>query len=506
MSDEQFKLFDDLLAAVVAIDSKGKVAYFNQAFLVVTQSSPRAVKNLEHFSKLFKSGQKALNEIIEKAQKGEVVVSQELNLTTTQGHGPLTVVCKAIPHASYVLVTMNDLTVERTLYHKYRIQLEEIKKTHEKILATDKLATLGELSAGISHEINNPLTVAYGYAQNIEWMLEQDEFRPYKELILSAQRVTSSLEKISSIVNNMKSYVRADDDLQEFCDIKDVVTAACELTHTGLTKEKVKLEICSGSEPLLIQANRIELEQVIVNVLKNSFDALLDSQQSSPKVIVTLAKRDHGIVVTVADNGPGVEKDLAKKIFQPFFTTKEIGRGSGLGLAISQRLIEKHRGSLSLKDTTKGACFEIKLPTMEMSSMLASGGFGPHIGQNENAKILIVDDNPEILNLLDHLLRQNGYSVIGSMGGEEAINLLIQTEVDLVITDLLMPKLSGSDLAKHINEIEPDLPILYLSGAKDAQKIFENDSKSLKIAGLIGKPFKDQEILAAIAKALGAAP
>src|SRR5690606_18326470 len=123
--------------------------------------------------------------------------------------------------------------------------------------------------------------------------------------------------------------------------------------------------------------------------------------------------------------------------------------------------------------------FEIELPTMEMSSMLSSGGFGAELGADGQKKILIVDNDPSVLNLLDEFLQNAGYAVIGSTGGEDALHILIQTEVDLVITDLSMPRMSGHNLAVKIRELEPDLPIVYLSGAADAKKAFDKDQSEL---------------------------
>lgn len=503
MNQNEFKLYDDLFAGIAVLNLAGKCEYVNQAFLVLTQSSPRVVKNLNHLSELFNESD-IIKSIINRAAKGELVISEELKLSTKAGHGPLTVVIKSLKtQDNQLLLTCNDLTVERNLYEKYRIQLEEIKRTHEKILQTDKLATLGELSAGISHEINNPLTIAYGYAQNIEWMLEQPEPENNEELKLSVKRVTNSLEKISSIISNMKTYVRTDEDQREFCDLRDVVKAACELTHTGTTKDKTELELIGLSDSYLVQGNRIELEQVMVNLLKNAFDSIIDAKTTKGKVTITLERRENAIAIVIVDNGPGVPAESHSKIFQPFFTTKELGKGSGLGLSISQRLIEKHRGSLNLLPFKNGACFEIELPTMEMSSMLSSGGFGPEIGVDGHKKILIVDDDPSVLNLLDNILQQAGYAVIGSTGGEDALHILIQTEVDLVITDLSMPKLSGHELAKKIREIETDLPIIYLSAASDAKAAFTRDQKDLGIFGLLEKPFQNEAVLKVVAGALG---
>lgn len=503
MTTDEFKIFDDLFAGIVVIDKDEKVIYTNQAFLVLTQSSPRTLKNLAKFSDVF-SESKAIKELIKKARQGETAISSELILSTSAGHGPLTVVLKAITHQdSKIIITCNDLTVERALYEKYRIQLEEIKRTHEKILKTDKLATLGELSAGISHEINNPLTIAYGYAQNIEWMLEQPLDGVLDELKLSAKRVANSLEKISSIVSNMKSYVRTDEDHLEFCDLRDIVKAARELTHTGAIKEKIELTVNHADESFLVQGNRIELEQIMVNILKNAFDAITDANIKDGKVSISIERRENAVAILTLDNGPGISQEETDKIFQPFYTTKELGKGSGLGLSISQRLVEKHRGALNLLPHKDGAYFEIELPTMEMSSMLSSGGFSSEIGNGHHKKILIVDDDPSVLNLLDEILSGAGYAVIGSTGGEDALHILIQAEIDLVISDLAMPRLSGRELAVKIRNIEPDLPILYLSGSADAKEAYSQDQQTLGIVGYLEKPFIKEAVLASVLKALG---
>ena len=380
MSIEKYKLYDDLLSGIIAIDKDQSIIYFNQAFLVLIQSSPRILKNTNRFKDLFDKPE-VIDKVVSSSKNNNTGISEESILFTSQGYGPITVIIKAIKDDENTILSFNDLTVERNLYDKYKIQLEEIKKTHEKILQTDKLATLGELSAGISHEINNPLTVAYGYAQNIEWELKENSILNKEEVITSINRVTTSLEKISSIINNMKSYVRTSDDHRQFCDLQKVTKGACELTHTGSRKDLINLEIKEIEDSLIIQANPVELEQVIVNLLKNSFDALLDNQIKNPSVVISFTKADHYVGFSITDNGPGIENAVGESIFQPFFTTKDIGKGSGLGLSISKRLIEKHQGTLSFENLKQGVCFSFQLPTMEMSSMITSGGFGPDIGE-----------------------------------------------------------------------------------------------------------------------------
>ncbi len=503
MSLDNYKLFDDLFSGVVALDRNEKVQYVNQAFLVLTQSSPRVLKNLDQFKLLFIESNPIVK-LLETVKKNGTAITEEIVLSTTQGHGPITVVIKAIADDEVVILTFNDLTVERNLYDKYKIQLEEIKRTHEKILQTDKLATLGELSAGISHEINNPLTVAYGYAQNIEWEVKENTNLNKEELLKSITRVTTSLEKISSIINNMKSYVRTSDDHRQFCDLQKVTKGACELTHTGSRKDLIKLTIDEVDEPLIIQANPVEIEQVIVNLIKNSFDALLDHQIKNPSVKISFVKKDHSVGFAIEDNGPGIEESIGNMIFQPFYTTKDIGKGSGLGLSISKRLVEKYQGHLEFTSSESGTNFVFELPTMEMSSMISSGGFGPEIGDEGQKKILIVDNDPNVLNQLDEILQAAGYSVVGSTGGDDALHILIQTEIDLVITDLIMPKLSGTELAKKIRSLEEELPIVYLSGALNAKDVFDKDKADLKISQLLTKPFDSKQVLECIAKVLGA--
>ncbi len=303
----------------------------------------------------------------------------------------------------------------------------------------------------------------------------------------------------------MKSYVRTSDDHRQFCDLQKVTKGACELTHTGSRKDLIKLSIEEVDEPLIIQANPVEIEQVIVNLIKNSFDALLDNQIKQPTVKINFVKKDHSIGFSITDNGPGIMNEIGNMIFQPFYTTKDIGKGSGLGLSISKRLIEKYQGCLDFSSSKSGTTFKFELPTMEMSSMISSGGFGPEIGDEGQKKILIVDNDPNVLNQLDEILQAAGYSVVGSTGGDDALHILIQTEIDLVITDLIMPKLSGSELAKKIRNLEDELPIIYLSGALNAKEVFDKDKNDLKIAKLLSKPFNAQQVLDSIAQVLGGA-
>ncbi|MBT3585637.1 MAG: hybrid sensor histidine kinase/response regulator, partial [Halobacteriovoraceae bacterium] len=251
--------------------------------------------------------------------------------------------------------------------------------------------------------------------------------------------------------------------------------------------------------------NKIEIEQVLVNLIKNSIDALMDSITEAPKINLSILKNieKNCIELLVSDNGPGVPAEIKDKIFTPFFTTKKVGKGTGLGMAITKKLVEKHQGHIFLEDSESGGTtFTLQLPLIEMSSYTQNDQFLSSLSNQEKFKILVVDDEPQILNVLDTFLKDDGHIFIGSTGGEEALSILKKIDIDLIFTDYQMPNMNGTEFATKIREFDKDIPILYVSSA-DTLPVFQRDQKDLAISGLIIKPFSKEDILSALGQLLG---
>ena len=280
---------------------------------------------------------------------------------------------------------------------------------------------------------------------------------------------------------------------------------AIDLVYTGNIKKMIDIETNFPKSKIIALVNKLEIEQVFVNLLKNAADSLTEHKVGEGKIKISMTRNNESncTEVTVTDNGPGIPQDIQDEIFNPFFTTKKIGKGTGLGLSITHKLVEKHQGKLFLKESKgSGATFVLQLPILEMGNFALNEQFLHELADTKMKKILVVDDEVEILNVMDGFIREAGHVLVGSTGGEDALRVLQQLEFDLVITDYDMPEMNGTELSKRIREIDQNIPILYLTSS-DKMKFFQEDKEPLKIAGLVIKPFTREDINSIINKVLG---
>ncbi len=507
-SEEQFKLFDNTFEPVIIFNKKKEILYFNHNFVTFSKSPPRVLKKAASVTDVLSSEKIQIKKLIDSCIKeNQAVISEEGQIQFTQNAEAIyTVVIKVFPieDNNYVLC-LNDLSVEKNLFDKYRDQIEELKSTHSQIVQADKLATLGELTAGISHEINNPLTIASGNSEIIQMILENENpFNQKETLIQAINDVKDSLERIHIIVNNMRSFLHKSEDKKEYCKLADIIKTAKELVGPSFNEGKVMLDIKLQDEDLVGLVNKVKIEQVLINLCKNALDALLSAQTKNPVVTIELIKmpKENYLNIVVTDNGPGIPKEIHEDIFSPFFTTKEVGEGTGLGLSICSKIIESHQGAIKLEsEKGKGAKFTIKLPVIEMSSY-SQNEILMNQKNRDGKRILVVDNEVQILNILNKFIEDEGHVFVGSTNGQEALRFLESIRIDLIITDHSMPKMNGSEFSKKVRESGIKCPIYYLTSKKNIEH-FNQDKDKYNVSGLILKPFTREEILETIKLALG---
>lgn len=239
-----------------------------------------------------------------------------------------------------------------------RIELEDEKeKMTANIFITNKLASLGEMAAGIAHEINNPLTIIRGRADRIK-----RKFSDVDDVDTnSIDKIIASVDRIVKIVKSLRAFARSDS-LGEFRteSVKDIVEDTISFCEDRFSSSGVKLEIDDINEGIVVFAKRSEVSQVLVNLLNNSLDAVLSQDNCWVKISVDFDS-DYSYI-NVVDSGSGIGKDIEDKIFDPFFTTKDEHRGTGLGMSISQRIVESHSGSIYLDKSSPTTKFVVKIP------------------------------------------------------------------------------------------------------------------------------------------------
>jgi len=237
---------------------------------------------------------------------------------------------------------------------------QELRDKQEQLVQAGKLATLGELTTGVAHELNNPLNNIGLFVGNAVDLIElgmADKERIVRELRSARQQVGKATE----IISHLRTFGRAASVSRERVSMNQVIERAVSLVHEQLRLREIEVELNLSPEDPVVIGNPIQLEQVFINLLTNARDAMADSPC---KVISISCGVGEGVVdLTFSDTGPGIPKGLAQRIFDPFFTTKEVGTGTGLGLSITYGIIKEHQGSISVANRPgEGATFLIQLP------------------------------------------------------------------------------------------------------------------------------------------------
>ncbi|WP_259919558.1 ATP-binding protein [Jannaschia sp. M317] len=257
---------------------------------------------------------------------------------------------------SVQLRRLND-RLSREITERKRVQ-EELKETEQSLAQSSKLAALGEMSAAVSHELNQPLAAMKTYLAGARLLLQR---RRPDEALSSFQRIDDLIDRMGAITRQLKSYARKGGEAFEEVDVRQAVGAALTLMEPQLRQEKVRLNQLMPETPVPVMADRLRLEQVIINLVRNALDAMKGTRDPELDILITAGEE---VVIAVRDSGTGIE--APEQLFEPFYTTKKPGEGVGLGLAISSGIVSDLGGRLTARNgDTGGAVFEVRLPALD---------------------------------------------------------------------------------------------------------------------------------------------
>ncbi len=387
---------------------------------------------------------------------------------------------------------MADTAVERNA---------ALRASQEQLLHVQKMDALGSFAGGIAHDFNNYLASIVAHAELADLSLPDDEPArdDIREVLASAARAADLTRQI--LVFSRKQVVEP-----HLLDLNGVVRGI-ERMLVRLAGENRVLAISYHDEPVLVHADHGQLEQVVVNLVANARDAMPDGGTISLRIktaVVTSpdtrrpgGKAGNFAELTVGDEGTGISGEVLDRIFDPFFSTKERGRGTGMGLAIAYSIIQQSGGTLSVESTIGiGTAFTVLLP-------LRAGDLGDVTDENERprtsrlgaGRILLAEDNASVRASCERMLKQAGYHVVAAADGPSALHQLRASgePFDLLLSDVVMPGMSGSELARKVKELQPDIAVLYMSGYADDELV--HDSVARSGAACIAKPFTMQTLL-----------
>ncbi len=359
---------------------------------------------------------------------------------------------------------MQELKTRNRELNRYAESLEDALRSIEEkkraLLHADRMATLGVLSAGVAHEINNPTTFIRGNIQTMGKFWELMEPLVTREIEAGADRklafirdempqllrdMTAGTERITKIVSGLRSFShQGNTNAQIETDIGECVQSALDLVHNRI-KNTVQVENELPELPA-VQGDPQKLTQVFVNLVVNAADAM----EGRSDATIRIGGRADGqsVTVEIADNGPGIPEPIRAKIFDPFFTTKSVGKGTGLGLSIILGIVQEHGGRITVERAPGGggALFRVVLPRDREAGLPSEPG-------PERARVLVVEDDPQIRQVMETALNALGtYEVASAKDGREGLERIEATRPEAVILDIMLPGMDGFEVLQRIRE------------------------------------------------------
>jgi PAS domain S-box-containing protein len=385
--------------------------------------------------------------------------------------------CTVVPLRSSAGEITHFVGAERDISHEIKLR--------DQLVHSERLSAIGELVAGVAHEINNPLQTIIG---SVELLLDD---RPDTGSRRDLELVRREAGRAGQIVRNLLSFVRRSAPDRVVADLNDVVRSVVELRGYHLQQRNITLSTELLRSPVHVLVNREEIQQVVLNLVLNAEQAMLSAGRGSTITIRCFS--DGGShLVEVADDGPGVSAEMRGRIFEPFFTTKDVGEGTGLGLSISHGIASAHGGSLTLCQDRPGACFRLMLP--------AHAGRAPQAAAEPSSgparRALVVDDEAAIRKLLVRLLERRGFEVLEAETASAALEIADATALALVLCDVRMPGSSGMDLYRALAARHPGLESAFVFITGDRASI--DIGEALGHVPVLTKPFRAADLQAVL--------
>jgi two-component system cell cycle sensor histidine kinase/response regulator CckA len=365
-----------------------------------------------------------------------------------------------------------------------RIQLEE------QLQRAQKLEAVGRLAGGIAHDFNNLLLAIRGNGELALRNLEHE--RPGAEQV---REILEAADRASNLTRQLLAFSRRQVLHPDVLDLRDVVADMVTLLRR-LIGENIELTTTWPDEPVWVEADQSQLEQVVANLAVNAREAM----PAGGQLRFEIERSEQQALLRVSDTGVGMDTETASRVFEPFFTSKD--EGTGLGLATVHGIVTQSGGEITFTTVPGiGTTFEITLPLTNRSPS-APPTAPPQRAKTGTETILLVEDEPAVRNVVTAMLESFGYTVIAASGGDQAVAACEQRDgnIDLLLTDMMMRGLDGHTTAAHLRELQPQLPVLYMSGYT-GDSVFRPDELP-PLTAFLQKPFSADELALAVRQLL----
>jgi PAS domain S-box-containing protein len=358
--------------------------------------------------------------------------------------------------------------------------ITERKRLEAQFLQAQKMEGIGRLAGGVAHDFNNLLTAIMSYTE-----LARDGLTPGDPVAQDLDEVAGAARRAADLTSQLLAFARKQIIEPQALNLNTLLKDMDRLLRRVIG-EDVELEVRLAPELGYVKADHGQIEQVLINMAVNARDAM----PNGGKLIVEtrnialdpiFAEQHIGlesgtyVLLEISDTGIGMDAETQRQVFEPFFTTKERGRGTGLGLATCYGIIKQHGGSIVLySELGLGSTFKVYLPCVAAPRATAPRQEAPAAAPNGSETILLAEDESAVRTLASRVLRERGYTVIEAVDGVEALRMAQEcngTAIDLLLTDMVMPRMGGGALATRIQELYPGIRVLFISGYTDSALI-----------------------------------
>ena len=360
--------------------------------------------------------------------------------------------------------------------------LAELNVAQEQVVRQERLAAVGQLAAGIAHDFNNILTAIIGYAEILDLRAENLSSTDRKHINIIIKQGERAAHLIRQILDFSRKSIRQPRSL----DLGDFL----QNTHIFLQRiipETIRLRLQIGSDPFLIEADPTQLQQLLTNLAVNARDVmpeggLIEFRLSSFSLEVgepppcPYLPPGKWVCLAVSDTGRGIPTEILPRIFEPFFTTKDVGQGTGLGLAQVYGIVKQHEGFIDVESQVgAGTTFTVYFPSSPVTTTRSVPLIVPKLPQGQGGVVLVVEDEPVVLEVVTTLLESLNYQVLSAVNGQEALRIYRanQARIAVVLTDLVMPELDGVGLLRALQAEYPAVKVIFMSGYPKREPVVE---------------------------------
>jgi signal transduction histidine kinase len=385
------------------------------------------------------------------------------------------------------------------LYEESLQSYKQLEKAQERLVLSERLKALGEMTSGIAHDFNNVLTTILGKAQLSLLRIKKGDMNKNK-MVGDLEMIEQATLDAAQMVRRLQDFARVRTDRPlTTVELNKVIKSAVNMIQPRLDERCQTLDartdvIFNLNEISPVKGNEVELREALVNILINA----IDSMPGGGNITIRSNQENSNSIISISDEGMGMQNKVKKRLFEPFFTTKG-SKGLGMGLSVVYGIVTRHDGKIEVEsEPGKGTTFTISLPGIKKDTVQKSDE--PARIEIGAGTILVIDDDEGPRHVLHEFLSVAGYHVESAGNGKDGLSLTQQKEYDLVITDIGMPDIPGKDVARMIKTASPRTKVVLCTGW--GVQLGKKELQNLGVDGIIAKPFERKTVIATIHRLL----